>query len=205
MGVRGLGAILPLVLVWSVPAAAFDINLDWGTDEARSSVRLEAERDRLRIEGDGLQLEAKPNRLRVESDSLDLEADPKGVRLEIGQAARDREAIEALISENLRTLNAEDLDGHMATIAPSSPGYEQTQALSTDLFSRFNLEAEIEGDIEFLNVDTDMARVRVTQVTRDRSNEPGFRDNRLRIVHELRKIDGDWKFFTAEVEEVTYL
>ena len=205
MKARGLGAVLPLVLVWSMPAAAFDVNLDWGTGKDRSSVRLEAERDRLRLEGDRLNLEAEPDRLRLESDLLDLDADLKGVRLEIGQAEREREAILDLINENLSTLNAEDLDGHMATVASSSPAYDGTRALSADLFSRFDLEATIEGDPEFISIDADTARVRVTQVTRDRNNSPDFRDNRIRIVHELRKINGDWKFFNAEVEDVTYL
>lgn len=198
-------AVLPLVLVWSMPVAAFDVDLDWGTGKDRQSIRLEAERDRLRLEGDRLSLEAERDRLRLESDLLDVDADLKERRLEVGQAKRDREAILDLIDENLRTFNAEDLDGHMATIDPSSPAYASTRALAEDLSSRFDLEATIEGEPELIGVDDDTARVRVTQVTRERNNAPGFRDNRIRMVHELRKVAGDWKVFNAEVEQVTYL
>ncbi|MEO0947420.1 MAG: hypothetical protein AAFY11_04615 [Cyanobacteria bacterium J06641_5] len=204
MRAKGL-AILPLLLVWSLPVAAFDVDLDWGTGKDRQSIRLEAERDRLRLEGDRLKLEAERDRLRLESDLLDVDADLKKRRLEIGQAESDRVAIQALIDENLRTFNIGDLDAHMATIDPSSPAYESTRALAVGLSSRFDLEATLEGEPEFINVDGDTARVRVTQVTRERSGAPGFRDNRVRVVHELRRIAGDWKIFNAEIEQVTYL
>lgn len=191
MKVRGFKLVLPLALVWSAPTMALDVDVDWKTRANRGSIRLEAE----------------PNRLRLESGNLQLEAEAKSdrLRLEIGQAISDRDEreIRRAIDENLRTFNDKDVASHMATIDPQSPAYEQTEALSVELFSRFDLEA-IAETVDILDVTDDTARVRVVQVTRELNNDPGFRDNRISVVHVLRKTAGEWKFYLAEIESVDY-
>ncbi len=157
-----------MLAIWGAPATALEIEVDWEAGEARGNLRLEAE----------------PGRLRLEIDQQQ-------------PAARDRRDIEALIAENLRAFNREDLDAYMATLAPAAPTYERTREIAAARFAAYDLEATTEA-VEVLAVAGDNARVRIVQITRATGKNSDFRDNRLAAVHQLKRVGGRWKFYRMQ-------
>lgn len=151
-------------LTGSVPAAALEVSVGWEFEDAGGNLRLEADSGRLRLE---------------------ISQEP---------SARDRREIEALVAENLRAFNDEDLDAYMATLDPSAPAYERARAAAAERFSQYDLEATAEA-VDILAVEGDAARVRVVQVTRQVGADSDFQNNRFAAVHRLRKVAGQWKFY----------
>jgi hypothetical protein len=108
-----------------------------------------------------------------------------------------------LLEENLRAMEVEDLERLKQTLHPDTVFYYSTVNMSRELFDTYDLDYEIEK-AELLSESGDEMRVRVVQVTRKISG-PEFRDNRITVVHTLRRANGEWKLYATEVAKITYL
>jgi hypothetical protein len=111
--------------------------------------------------------------------------------------------IMAALEENLRAAEAEDLLAYMATIHEDSDLYGSTESLMENLFELYDLDYEVET-LELVSLAGGEAKLRVTQVTRKVSG-PAFRDNRITVLHALRKSGGQWKFYNTVVLKIEYL
>ena len=129
-----------------------------------------------------------------------------GMMLAAGCADRsaDKEAVKDVLRANLEALQAEDLDGYLATLDPDSPGYEKMKLICPKIFEIYDLEHEVEK-IEVLDISDQEARVRTVQVARRISGPDSYRHNRSTTVHTLKKKDGAWKLTQTEQESMEYL
>jgi hypothetical protein len=112
-------------------------------------------------------------------------------------------AIEQMLRANMQYAQNEDRAAYMATISPTSPIRAMTEKMLAQVFRVYDLKYDIES-IELLSNDGRTATVRVVQTTRKVSG-PVFRDNRLRVTNELRKVDGKWTIYNSKMEKMEYL
>jgi len=114
----------------------------------------------------------------------------------------DESAIKAVIKDNAKAMEKEDLKGYMASIYADASLYDSTENMIAQVFEMYELDIKIK-DIEVIEIDGDEARVRVVQRTRNKNSQP-FQDNVTTSVHTLIKDDGDWKIKYTEVEDIDY-
>src|SRR6056297_2196569 len=55
----------------------------------------------------------------------------------------EKEAVKAVLQNNLKALQEEDLDGYLATLHKESPGYEKMKKVCPKIFEIYDLEHEI--------------------------------------------------------------
>jgi hypothetical protein len=111
--------------------------------------------------------------------------------------------LESLVTENLEATQAEDMDRMMATIHAQSPAYATTKRQTAPLFEKFDLTYEVLS-FTYIGNDDKYAVARVRQATR-RVAGPAFRDNELDLVHVFRQEEGEWKFWTQTILELTFI
>jgi len=108
-----------------------------------------------------------------------------------------------VVRENIRAMNSRDLEKTMATIDEQSESYDKTKDLARRLFAAYDLRYELDSANVIERTD-DQAKVECVQTTRKVSG-PAFRDNRIRIVHLLRNVDGEWKIYGSQMKKIDYL
>jgi hypothetical protein len=109
----------------------------------------------------------------------------------------------AVIYENIRAANAEDIDAYMQTIHGDSPLYKQTEGDLSKAFATYDLSYTV-SDLRVEQRRSGEAKVHFALTSRKISG-PTFRDNVVEGVYILRPEDGNWKLFQYEDLEVTYL
>lgn len=112
-------------------------------------------------------------------------------------------ALVEVIERNAVMAQREDLDGYMATIHPSAPGYNETRDVVRQTSRTYDLTYAV-SDIRVLSVDGDRARVAVTLTTR-RVAGPEFRDNRIKAFYSMRQYNGEWRIYSQEIDDIDYL
>jgi len=76
------------------------------------------------------------------------------------------EEILAIINENLRAADQEDIKAYMATIHPETPAYAQTESGMKFIFKTFDISYEIE-DVKIIKKSKNIAKVSWTQYTKN--------------------------------------
>jgi len=109
----------------------------------------------------------------------------------------------AVVQENIKAMNNEDLDKAMATIDDQSASYDQTKKVAKQLFELYDLKYELDS-LKVISQTDDEARVECIQTTM-KVKGPAFRDNRIVFVHTLRRVDGIWKIYNSKVMKLDYL
>ncbi len=109
----------------------------------------------------------------------------------------------AVIYTNLRTANAEDIDGYMATIHSRSPLYKQTDEALRSAFSTYDLSYVV-SDLSIDKQTSKESEVHFVLTTK-KVNGPTFRDNIVEGVFVLRPENGEWKIYQQEIIDVSYL
>lgn len=112
--------------------------------------------------------------------------------------------VRQIIEQNFATLNSEDLAAHELTIHPDSPFIEQTLTQMSQIFASYDLEYGFADEVLYLTTDGDYAYARVAQVTRKLAG-PDFRDNRIDQIWVFKPYNGEWRVWTSQVLEITYL
>ena len=109
----------------------------------------------------------------------------------------------AVIYENIRASNAEDMQAYMATIHPDSKAYATTKEMLGTIFENYDLSYKVSG-IRVVENNSREVHLYLVLVTR-KINGPAFRDNQVSGIMILRK-DGDvWKIYDQKVENIQYL
>ncbi len=128
----------------------------------------------------------------------------EAVEEEIELPENDREAIKAVVRQNLEATENEDARSVLQTLHEDSPGYDE-EALTVELeqlFEHYDLEYELE--ILDVRIENDEAEVDFQQTTRSIDDED-FDDNRITGTHILQRQNGDWKIYDTQVEETELL
>ena len=120
-----------------------------------------------------------------------------------GCKKKEDPSIEKLLRDNLSYSATENIDGYLSTIHPHSPIFAQTLKFLPKVFQTYDLNYTIDS-ISVVSVDSEKALVRVTQTT-TRKSGPAFRNNRLLMLDELRKSNGQWKLYNSTMEKIDYL
>ncbi len=109
----------------------------------------------------------------------------------------------AVIIENIKASNAENVNFYMATIHSKSPLYQSTKNMTKEAFSRFDLSYKVSG-LKVIKQTKDEVVVAFT-LTTTKTRGPNFRDNLINGEMILRKEDGKWKIYDQVVHDVKYL
>jgi hypothetical protein len=109
----------------------------------------------------------------------------------------------AVIIENIRASNAENVDYYMSTIHSKSPSYQTTKNMTKEAFSLFDLSYKVSG-LKIIKQTKNEVVVAFTLTTR-KIRGPDFRNNRINGEMILRKDDGKWKIYNQVVHDVKYL
>ena len=109
----------------------------------------------------------------------------------------------SVIYTNLRTANAEDIDGYMATIHSRSPLYQQTDQALRSAFSTYDLSYVV-SDLRIDKQTSNESKVHFTLTTK-KVRGPTFRDNIVEGVFVLRPENGEWKIYQQDIIDVSYL
>lgn len=115
----------------------------------------------------------------------------------------DAAQIQKCIYDNLNALNAEDMKAAMDTIHPDSPGNLSTAQSLPYIFQYYDLKYSIEA-YQLQSIEGDYAKVRVVQTTRKIKGDV-FRDNRIDVVHTLRRYNGFWYLWDSTLLNTVFL
>jgi len=107
------------------------------------------------------------------------------------------------VKQNAEALNNEDIDSYMATLHEDSPAYESTKEKLTQSFEQFDLSISVE-ELNVVEASGEEAKVEFVQVTKSGGSSE-FNDNRMKGVHLLRKVGGEWKIYKTEIRNIDYL
>ena len=108
----------------------------------------------------------------------------------------------AVIHEQLRAAQNEDLAAYMNTIHPHSPFYKQTEIEMKSMFETYDLKHEMQ-DIHIIERRKTGAKVRWIQRT-SKVSGPEFRNIKATVTHIFQKFNGKWKMFSGEMTDIAY-
>jgi hypothetical protein len=114
-----------------------------------------------------------------------------------------KEAVLGVIVENIAAHNAEDIDRYMETIHRFSPARLTTRAMLETSYRNYDLSSRI-YELKIIEMDKREAKVSFVLITK-KIRGGAFNDNRIEGTMVLRKQGKEWKLYTQEVDEVTYL
>ncbi|MEX2461944.1 MAG: stalk domain-containing protein [Paenibacillaceae bacterium] len=117
--------------------------------------------------------------------------------------ASTKEQILHVVDQNLIYSQNEDLDGYISTLDPSTPGIEQIKDQVGQINAAYDLKYEYEN-IEINSVEKEKASVKLTQSTTKVSG-PEFGNNKINLIMDLIKVNGEWKLTTSKILKIEYL
>jgi hypothetical protein len=109
----------------------------------------------------------------------------------------------AVVRSQLDALNREDLNAAMNALHPSSPGFQQTKAITAELFNIYDIRYTFKK-ITLESGTNDLAKVRFSQISKKIAG-PQFRNNRIDGVHILKKYNGQWKIYDTQTIKIEFL
>jgi hypothetical protein len=126
---------------------------------------------------------------------------PKDKSAEVDPATAKK--LKDIISSNLYACSKRNLTMAMGTIHPESPTFESSRDMMRYIFARLRLKYTLEKS-EVIDVRGDEARIKVTQSTQKISGNAAFRDNRVTIIHTLKRDGQKWKMYSSEAQSITF-
>ncbi len=146
---------------------------------------------------------APENLFKFTNSQTTTSARKQKTNLVVADVNSEKAAIESVVVLNLKALNEENIEAYMATIDPNSPGFEVTKNAIAQSFSIYDLNyvmnnfnvATITGNTAIVTVDQTTTKIR----------GPQFRNNRMVLMHQFNKSNGQWKMFSSQIQKVEYL
>ncbi len=111
--------------------------------------------------------------------------------------------IEALIVENLRATEAEELEAVLDTMHTQSPAYSNTKKLLISLSETYDLKYQIQL-FRYVGQDGPYAIARF-KFSSEKVAGPEFNDNVLDTFHVFKKEDGEWKIWSMAILETNFM
>ena len=130
----------------------------------------------------------------------DVPPPPEKIKLD---AAAVKE-IEDVVKTNVHAMSKRNVNLVLDTIHPESPLVASSKDMLTYIFARLQLRYTLQ-QIEVKEVEPGEAKVEVLQVTQKLSGNAAFRDNRIRLLHTLKRDGQKWKIFSSEALMIEYL
>ena len=111
--------------------------------------------------------------------------------------------IKALVIENLRATQAEDIAAVLDTMHTESPAYSNTEKLLISLSETYDLKYQIQL-FRYIERDDPYAIARFKFST-EKIAGPDFNDNILDTYHVFRKEEGKWKIWSMAILETNFI
>ena len=111
--------------------------------------------------------------------------------------------IKALVIENLRATQAEDVAAVLDTMHTESPAYSNTEKLLISLSETYDLKYQIQL-FRYIERDDPYAIARLKFST-EKIAGPDFNDNILDTYHIFRKEEGKWKLWSMAILETNFI
>jgi len=109
-----------------------------------------------------------------------------------------------VVKSNVYAMSKRNVNLVLNTIHPESPLVESSKDMLTYIFARLQLRYTLQR-IQVTKVESDEAKVEVLQVTQKLSGNAAFRDNRIKLLHTLKRDGQKWKIFSSEALLIEYL
>ena len=109
----------------------------------------------------------------------------------------------AVIFNNLKAMEDEDVEAVMETVHEDSAAYENTRKVCEYLFKIYDVKYEIQ-ELKVVKETADTIDISFIQITRKVSG-PDFRDNKIKGIHTLKKSGNVWKIFSTKMIKREYL
>lgn len=116
----------------------------------------------------------------------------------------DEAAVFGVIEENLQAMQAEDIDGVMATVHPEGADVAATRAVVEEIFAKYDFKYRLSG-LKVVSVKDGEVQVRFVQTTERTGGAEDQADNVLDGVHTLKKDGAKWKLLRTTATRVTPL
>lgn len=110
--------------------------------------------------------------------------------------------IKALVVENMRATEAEDIQGVLDTMHTQSPAYSNTEKLLISLSETYDLKYEMQL-FRYIGYDDPYAIARL-EFSTEKVAGPEFNNNTLDTFHIFRKEDGKWKLWSMAILETNF-
>ena len=133
----------------------------------------------------------------------ELEAKPDEVEKKKLDPAMVKE-IKDVVKSNIFAVSKRNINMALSTIHPESPTVESSKDMMTYIFARLQLKYTIQK-LEVKDIDGDEATVEVLQVTQKLSGNAAFRDNRVKMLHTMKRDGKKWKMYSSEALLIEYL
>ena len=111
--------------------------------------------------------------------------------------------LRSVIQTNIHAWRTENLNLLRSTTHSESPLIETSDLMARYVFARFKLKYDV-TKFTALKADDEEAEVEVHQMTQ-KIDGPSFRNNRVVIVHTLKKENSKWKMWSSEVKLLQFL
>ncbi len=121
-----------------------------------------------------------------------------------GHKKGEEEALKAVLYNNLKAFQEENVEACLATMHPESPSYGQMEALLPQVFKIYDLDHKL-IEVKVLDVSGDTARVRTVQEARRLSGPENYRNVRTTDIHILKKYKGEWRLYEQEHQSMEYI
>ena len=109
-----------------------------------------------------------------------------------------------VVKTNIFAVSKKNINMALSTIHPESPTLESSKDMMTYIFARLQLKYTIQ-QLEVKEIDGDEAKVEVLQVTQKVSGNAAFRDNRVKMLHTMKRDGKKWKMYSSEAFLIEYL
>lgn len=119
------------------------------------------------------------------------------------KSEENKKQITDVINSYAEAINKEALDDLLNTFDPSSPAAADAKKMMEQLFKNYDLNVEIES-VKVLKGTDEKAEAEIVQVNKKKSG-PDFRDNKVKQIVHLTKVEGKWKIHSFTVIRTEYL
>ena len=102
--------------------------------------------------------------------------------------------IKAVVIENIKATQAEDVTATLKTVHTMSPVYSGTKKMLDQIFPVYDLKYTL-LEYKFVGEENGYAYIRIKQLT-EKINGPEFRTNELEALQVFKQENGVWKIWT---------
>ena len=118
----------------------------------------------------------------------------------------DSRELREVVERNIAAANAKDVDRYVEDLGGAKK--KLTKMVMEPFFKNYDVSFKLTNfKVVSWGASAKEGRSAVIEVTTEakRNSGPAFRDNRSTVRHQMKKVDGKWKFFQTKVMKTEYL